>query len=47
MTDKKREPERTSLHPRTFREAVKELVETPPQKRTKKDADRAKDASPG
>ena len=33
---KKRDPELTSLHPRTLREAVKELVESPRQKRTKK-----------
>ena len=43
---KKHEDTKTSLHPRTFREALKELVESPPQKKTKKAAGRAKDASP-
>lgn len=39
---KKREDTSTSLHPLTFKEAVKELVDSPPQKQTKKDAGRAK-----
>ena len=35
---KKHDDNKTSLHPRTFREALKELVDSPPQKQTKKAA---------
>ncbi len=34
----KREDTSVSLHPLSFREAVKKLTETPPEKRTKRDA---------
>ena len=42
----KHEDTNTSLHPRTFREALKELVDAPLQKKTKKAGGRAKDVSP-